>query len=157
MKNGSLKLMALLLCLMMVFVGCAPAAPAPAPAPEVTEADYEAWAKENGYVKADEVAAPAEEPEEEVWDKEVDLLVMGCGPAGVSAAVEAVDNGCESVMIIEKTAMIGGTSLMVYPAAGLINYYRGHTLILVNRGTTGADSYADLVIHEKIGEVFSQL
>ena len=53
--------------------------------------------------------------------------------------------------------IIGGTSLVVYPAAGLINYYRGHKLVLVNKGVTGADSYADLVIHEKIGEVFSQL
>lgn len=53
--------------------------------------------------------------------------------------------------------IIGGTSLVVYPAAGLINYYRGHKLVLVNKGETGADSYADLVIHEKIGEVFSQL
>ena len=53
--------------------------------------------------------------------------------------------------------IIGGTSLVVYPAAGLINYYRGHKLVLVNRGVTSADSYADLVIHEKIGEVFSQL
>ncbi len=53
--------------------------------------------------------------------------------------------------------IIGGTSLVVYPAAGLINYYRGHKLVLVNKGVTSADSYADLVIHEKIGEVFSQL
>ena len=53
--------------------------------------------------------------------------------------------------------IIGGTSLVVYPAAGLINYYRGHKLVLVNKGVTGADGYADLVIHEKIGEVFSQL
>ncbi len=53
--------------------------------------------------------------------------------------------------------IIGGTSLVVYPAAGLINYYRGHKLVLVNRGSTSADSYADLVIHERIGEVFSQL
>ena len=53
--------------------------------------------------------------------------------------------------------IVGGTSLIVYPAAGLIDYYRGHKLVLVNRGSTGADSYADLVIHEKIGEVFSQL
>ena len=53
--------------------------------------------------------------------------------------------------------IIGGTSLVVYPAAGLINYYRGHKLVLVNKGETGADSYADLVIHEKIWEVFSQL
>ena len=53
--------------------------------------------------------------------------------------------------------IIGGTSLVVYPAAGLINYYRGNKLVLVNKGVTSADSYADLVIHEKIGEVFSQL
>ena len=53
--------------------------------------------------------------------------------------------------------IIGGTSLVVYPAAGLINYYRGHKLVLVNKGVTGADGYADLVLHEKIGEVFSQL
>ena len=53
--------------------------------------------------------------------------------------------------------IIGGTSLVVYPAAGLIDYYRGHKLVLVNKGITGQDSYADLVIHEKIGEVFSQL
>ena len=53
--------------------------------------------------------------------------------------------------------IIGGTSLVVYPAAGLIRYYQGKKLVLVNKGETGADSIADLVIHEKIGEVFSQL
>lgn len=53
--------------------------------------------------------------------------------------------------------IIGGTSLVVYPAAGLVRYYRGKKLVLVNKGETSADSYADLVIHEKIGEVFSQL
>ena len=53
--------------------------------------------------------------------------------------------------------IIGGTSLVVYPAAGLVDYYRGHKLILVNKGVTPQDNYADLVIHEKIGEVFSQL
>jgi len=53
--------------------------------------------------------------------------------------------------------IIGGTSLNVYPAAGLINYYRGHKLALVNLSATPYDSYADLVIHEKIGEVFSQI
>lgn len=53
--------------------------------------------------------------------------------------------------------IIGGTSLNVYPAAGLINYYRGSKLILVNLSETPYDSYADLVIHEKIGEVFDQI
>ena len=53
--------------------------------------------------------------------------------------------------------IIGGTSLAVYPAAGLINYYRGSKLVLVNKSETPADRSADLVIHAPIGEVFSQL
>ncbi len=53
--------------------------------------------------------------------------------------------------------IVGGTSLAVYPAAGLINYYRGTKLALVNRGKTPYDDYADLVIHRNIGEVFSQI
>ncbi|MBR4392654.1 MAG: NAD-dependent protein deacylase [Oscillospiraceae bacterium] len=53
--------------------------------------------------------------------------------------------------------IIGGTSLNVYPAAGLIHYYKGKKLVLVNLSETPYDSYADLIIHEKIGEVFSRL
>lgn len=53
--------------------------------------------------------------------------------------------------------IVGGTSLNVYPAAGLINYYRGNKLALVNLGETPYDSEADLVINDKIGRVFSQL
>ena len=53
--------------------------------------------------------------------------------------------------------IIGGTSLNVYPAAGLVNYYRGNKLVLVNLSETPYDSQADLVIHEKIGEVFSRI
>lgn len=53
--------------------------------------------------------------------------------------------------------IVGGTSLTVYPAAGLINYYEGHKLVLINRSETDYDMYADLIIHERIGEVFSQL
>ena len=56
-----------------------------------------------------------------------------------------------------EVLIVGGTSLNVYPAAGLINYYRGTKLALVNRGRTPYDSYADLVIHQNIGEVFSQI
>lgn len=52
--------------------------------------------------------------------------------------------------------IIGGTSLNVYPAAGLINYYRGSKMVLINRSSTPYE-YADLVIHGKIGEVFSQI
>ena len=53
--------------------------------------------------------------------------------------------------------IIGGTSLAVYPAAGLIDYYRGNKLVLINKSATPMDSRADLIIHEKIGEVFAQV
>ena len=53
--------------------------------------------------------------------------------------------------------IVGGTSLNVYPAAGLINYYRGNKLVLVNLSATPYDDEADLVIHEKLGEVFSRV
>ena len=53
--------------------------------------------------------------------------------------------------------IIGGTSLVVYPAAGLIQYYRGNKLVLINRGQTPQDRYANLVIRDNIGEVFSQV
>ena len=56
-----------------------------------------------------------------------------------------------------EVLIIGGTSLNVYPAAGLIRYYRGNKLALVNRGVTPYDAYADLVIHKNLGEVFSRL
>lgn len=49
--------------------------------------------------------------------------------------------------------IIGGTSLVVYPAAGLINYYRGNKLVLINRDPTAYDGQADLVIHDSIGKV----
>lgn len=52
--------------------------------------------------------------------------------------------------------IIGGTSLVVYPAAGLINYYNGNKLVLINKSATAVDSRADLVIDDKIGEVLSE-
>ncbi len=53
--------------------------------------------------------------------------------------------------------IVGGTSLTVYPAAGLINYYRGDRLVLINRDVTPYDSRADLVFHESLGTIFEQL
>ena len=53
--------------------------------------------------------------------------------------------------------IVGGTSLTVYPAAGLLRYYRGDRLVLINRDETPYDDYANLVFHEKLGEIFSQL
>ena len=53
--------------------------------------------------------------------------------------------------------IVGGTSLTVYPAAGLLQYYRGSRLVLINRDETPYDSYADLVFHDSLGKIFSQL
>ena len=53
--------------------------------------------------------------------------------------------------------IIGGTSLVVYPAASLINYFSGSSLVVINKSSTPQDSQADLVIEGKIGEVFSKL
>ena len=65
----------------------------------------------------------------------------------------------ESVRVISEADMliIGGTSLAVYPAAGLIDYYRGNKLVLINKTPTQRDTMADLVITGSIGEVFSQV
>ncbi len=53
--------------------------------------------------------------------------------------------------------IVAGTSLTVYPAAGLLNYYQGNRLVLINRDATPYDSQADLVLHKSLGCVFSQL
>ena len=53
--------------------------------------------------------------------------------------------------------IIGGTSLAVYPAAGLIDYYRGNKLVLINKTPTPRDGAADFVVQGSIGEIFSQL
>jgi NAD-dependent deacetylase len=53
--------------------------------------------------------------------------------------------------------IVAGTSLTVYPAAGLLRYYTGNRLVLINRDITPYDAKADLVFHESLGDVFSQL
>ena len=65
----------------------------------------------------------------------------------------------EAVNVIRNAdvLIVGGTSLVVYPAAGLLQYYGGNKLVLVNRTPTGMDGRADLLIQGSIGEVFSRL
>lgn len=65
----------------------------------------------------------------------------------------------KSVAAISKADLliVAGTSLTVYPAAGLIRYYRGHRLVLINRDPTPYDEYANLVFHQSLGEIFSKL
>lgn len=64
-----------------------------------------------------------------------------------------------SIMAISNAdaLIIGGTSLAVYPAAGLIDYFNGKYLVVINRDETPRDNEADLVINEPIGKVFSQI
>lgn len=64
-----------------------------------------------------------------------------------------------SVRAIRNADMliVAGTCLTVYPAAGLIRYYRGNRLVLINRDATPYDDQADLVLHESLGTVFSNL
>jgi NAD-dependent deacetylase len=65
----------------------------------------------------------------------------------------------EAVRLISRAEVliIGGTSLSVYPAAGLIRYYQGDKLILINKDVTPYDTNADLLINARLGEVFSSL
>lgn len=70
---------------------------------------------------------------------------------------EMLDEDCidKAVSAISKadTLIIGGTSLVVYPAAGFVRYFHGHNLVLINKQETPYDSHADLVIHDSIGKV----
>jgi len=65
----------------------------------------------------------------------------------MEASVAAIENA--------DLLIVAGTSLTVYPAAGLIRYYQGNRLVLINRDTTPYDSYADMVLHQSLGDIFS--
>jgi len=70
---------------------------------------------------------------------------------------EKVINGAVMAISEADTLIVGGTSLVVYPAAGLINYFRGKDLILINKQGTSHDRNASLVINQPIGEVLGEL
>ena len=80
---------------------------------------------------------------------DVVLYEEGLDPDVISGAVNAIR---KADMLI-----IGGTSLVVYPAAGLINYYTGNKLVLINKSTTPMDARADLLIQAGLGDVFGQI
>ena len=68
-----------------------------------------------------------------------------------------VSEGAVNAIATADTLIIGGTSLNVYPAASLIHYFRGNTIVLINKSPTSADSLAQLVISEGIGQVLGQI
>ena len=93
-------------------------------------------------------------------------LVPRCDCGGVikpdvvlygEALDDGVVQGAVSAIGSADMLIIGGTSLSVYPAAGLIDLYRGHRLVLVNKTATPRDDRADLIVREPIGKVFSEL
>lgn len=67
----------------------------------------------------------------------------------IEGAVSAISNA--------DLLIVAGTSLTVYPAAGLVNYYRGNRMVLINRDETHFDHRADLVFHQSLGEVFANI
>ena len=80
---------------------------------------------------------------------DVVLYEEGLDDATMRGAIRAISHA--------DVLIIGGTSLMVYPAAGLIDYYNGNKLVLINKSVTPMDSRADLLVQGPIGEIFSQL
>jgi NAD-dependent deacetylase len=74
---------------------------------------------------------------------------------------EGLDPGItrQAVSYISKAdvLIVGGTSLVVYPAAGMIDYFRGSSLILINRESTSTDRKAQLLIQDSIGQVLGQI
>ena len=80
---------------------------------------------------------------------DVVLYEEGLDDATMRGAIRAISQA--------DVLIIGGTSLTVYPAAGLIDYYNGNKLVLINKSVTPMDSRADLLVQGPIGEIFSQL
>jgi len=80
---------------------------------------------------------------------DVVLYEEGLDNKTLTAAVQFIRNA--------DVLIIGGTSLAVYPAAGLIDYYQGNKLVLVNKTPTARDGMADLIVQGSIGEIFSRL
>ncbi len=80
---------------------------------------------------------------------DVVLYEEGLDEDTITGAVQAIAQA--------EVLIVGGTSLTVYPAAGLLRYYAGHQLVLINRDATPMDGRADLILREPIGEIFSKL
>ncbi len=80
---------------------------------------------------------------------DVVLYEEGLDTATMQGAIKAIHEA--------EVLIVGGTSLTVYPAAGLIDYYNGHKLVLINKSVTPMDAQADLLLTGSIGEIFSQL
>lgn len=81
-------------------------------------------------------------PDVVLYEEGLDDNIIRCSLRAISSA---------------DTLIIGGTSLVVYPAAGLIDYFKGKNLILINKSSTSADNKADLIINDDIARVFDEV
>lgn len=104
------------------------------------EYDAEFIIKSNGIPKCDKCGKTVR-PDVVLYEEGLDQNV-------ISGAINAISKA--------DTLIIGGTSLVVYPAAGLIDYFRGRNLILINKSSTSADSRASLIINEDIAKVMKE-
>ncbi len=102
-------------------------------------------------------------PAESVFDA-LDIPRCSCGgiiKPDVVLYEESLDNEIltKAIESIQKAEVliVAGTSLRVYPASGLINYFRGKNLVLINKDSTSFDTLADIVIHDSLGNVFQYL
>ena len=103
-------------------------------------------------------------PPEYIRDSKEDIPRCECGgriKPDVVLYEEGLDNdvisGAVNAISQADMMIVAGTSLTVYPAAGLVRYFHGKHLVLINRDATPMDSQCDLVIHDKVGEVLSSL
>ena len=103
-------------------------------------------------------------PPEYIRDSKEEIPVCSCGgriKPDVVLYEEGLDNdvisGAVNAIAQADLLIIAGTSLTVYPAAGLVRYFRGGHLVLINRDATPMDGQCDLVIHDKVGEVLGSL
>lgn len=103
--------------------------------------DAEYVLKANGIPKCEKCSG--------VVKPDVVLYEEGLDDQVISGAVYAISQA--------DTLIIGGTSLVVYPAAGLIDYFRGKKLVLINKSSTSADNRADLVINDDIAKVMQEV
>ena len=108
---------------------------------------------------------------EEFYTEEIEAITDTYAEFVISVIEQMKRNGSEPLVLVEERVdyghiapsgfgtadmlIIGGTSLVVYPAAGLIRYYRGKKLVLINRDATAMDEVANYIFRGNIGEIFS--
>ena len=83
-----------------------------------------------------------------VWEPDVVLYEEGLDEATMENAIKAIS--------VADTLIVGGTSLAVYPAAGLLRYFRGETLVVINKQPTPADGMANLILNMPIGQALDE-